>query len=142
MTVGEPWRFRAPRRTPAAGRGSAADPSSTAEPAIEEDLTIVCAVCERAITSPRLATAVKGAHEHTFRNPQGVDFRIGCFTEAPGCSAAGEISSVWTWFPGMTWQPEICAACGEHLGWIYRRPASLDPAFHGLILDRLRELAR
>jgi hypothetical protein len=43
----------------------------------------------------------------------------------------------WTWFPGYSWQVELCGHCDEQLGWIYR---SSDADFHGLILDRLIEV--
>jgi len=65
-------------------------------------------------------------------------FRIGCFAAVSSCMTSGAPTTYWTWFPGYAWQPESCAACGEHLGWLFR--AEGGAAFHGLILDRLVEI--
>jgi hypothetical protein len=80
---------------------------------------------------------VAGTHAHTFTNPHGIRFHIGCFADAPGCVASGEPTTYWSWFPGYAWQVENCRSCREHLGWLFEAPDR--PAFHGLILDRLRE---
>ena len=77
----------------------------------------------------------QGAHAHCFVNPHGQVFEIGCFARAPGCRALGPATTDWTWFPGWAWQVALCAACGRHLGWCYRRQGG---RFFGLILDRLR----
>jgi hypothetical protein len=125
---------KSPKKTPS----GAESPASLG--LAREEGAIVCATCDGIVTTASARVSINGAHEHLFKNPEGIDFRIGCFREAPGCAPISQISSVWTWFPGMTWQAEVCTACGEHLGWIYRVPASLEPAFHGLILDRLVEI--
>jgi hypothetical protein len=70
------------------------------------------------------------AHDH------GVVFRIACFAVAPGCSAVGEPTTEFTWFPGFAWQVATCRRCREHLGWLFLGP---DDRFHGLIEDRLVE---
>jgi hypothetical protein len=88
------------------------------------------------VTTPRAAIAVSGSHEHVFRNPEGLSFRIGCFASAAGCVAVGPRSSYWTWFPGHSWQVALCAGCRTQLGWRF----SGERPFHGLILDRLVEL--
>ena len=98
---------------------------------------LACARCEHAVTTSASRIEVEGAHEHTFANPGGYCFHIGCFSRAHGCAAVGPHISYWSWFPPHTWQIEHCTACGEHLGWLFRAE---DQAFHGLILDRLREL--
>ena len=98
---------------------------------------LACAGCLRPVTTAAARTAVAGAHEHTFANPAGLQFHIGCFARATGCLAVGEPSTHWTWFPGYSWQVEHCATCGDHLGWRFRAEAHL---FHGLILDRLVEM--
>lgn len=89
------------------------------------------------MTTTAARIEVDGAHEHTFANPAGFQFRIGCFSRATGCGTVGEPSTYWSWFPGHSWQVEHCTACGEHLGWLFR--ADLQ-GFHGLILDRLVEV--
>jgi len=96
---------------------------------------IACAFCLHAVTTPAARIAVGGAHEHSCVNPHGLRFHFGCFADA-SCRPAGEPSVYWSWFPGFSWQVEVCPNCGEHLGWLFRSPDSL---FHGLILDRLVE---
>jgi len=78
-----------------------------------------------------------GEHAHTFTNPHGLRFRIGCFADVTGCLVEGEPTTYWTWFPGYAWQMENCGSCRTHLGWRFRAPQHL---FHGLILDRLAEI--
>ena len=102
-----------------------------------EGKVLACAICRQRITTIAARIEVGGAHEHTFVNPHGFRFHIGCFARAVGCVPVGESSSYWTWFPGYTWQIEQCSSCGEHLGWLFRTD---DHRFHGLILDRLLEV--
>lgn len=96
---------------------------------------IACAFCLHAVTTKEARIAVGGAHEHSCVNPHGIRYRFGCFADA-SCRPVGEPSHYWSWFPGFSWQVELCGSCGEHLGWLFR---SADSAFHGLILDRLVE---
>lgn len=79
--------------------------------------------------------AVGGAHEHTFVNPAGFAYVIGCFRSAPGCADRGPPESAFSWFPGWTWQVVACARCHAHLGWHYRNAGD---EFHGLITAALR----
>lgn len=107
---------------------------------VEEDgrgTLLACARCLREVTTSAARIALAGGHEHTFTNPAGFRYRIGCFAKAVGCVAVGAPSTYWTWFPGYSWQIEECGACREHLGWLFR---SADSLFHGLILDRLVEI--
>lgn len=97
---------------------------------------LACAVCGTEITTDAARAAVSGAHEHTFANPHGMVYRIGCFATGKGLVPVGVPSVHFTWFPGHTWQAEHCGLCGRHLGWLFR---GADTAFHGLILDRLAE---
>lgn len=99
---------------------------------------LACHRCLLAVTDASQRIAVGGAHAHHFVNPHGIEFDVGCFADAPGCATVGETSTYWSWFPGFAWQVELCALCGEQLGWLFRSP---DAAFHGLILDRLVEVA-
>jgi len=98
---------------------------------------LACAFCQRPVTTTAARIEVDGAHEHSFTNPHGFRFTIGCFAQAVGCRVSGEPSTFWTWFPGFSWQIESCGRCGEHLGWLFH---SADGEFHGLILDRLVSL--
>jgi len=113
-------------------------PRPAGEPGEEEGRgsTLACAFCRRPVTSAASRIAVGGAHEHSCVNPHGLRFRIGCFAEA-ACRPVGERSDYWTWFPGFTWQIELCPGCREHLGWVFRSSGAV---FHGLVLDRLVEL--
>jgi hypothetical protein len=95
---------------------------------------LACARCKAAITTDDRRIEVNGAHEHYFVNPHGFDFHVGCFSDAPGVTSAGRASNEFTWFPGHTWQMDLCTSCTIHLGWIFRSPREI---FHGLILDRL-----
>jgi hypothetical protein len=99
---------------------------------------LACHRCLSTVTDDASRITVGGAHAHHFVNPHGIEFHVGCFADAPGCVAFGAASTYWSWFPGFAWQIELCAGCGEHLGWLFR---SADAVFHGLILDRLVEVA-
>lgn len=111
----------------------------TPRPAEEEDggTLLACAHCLREVTTSAARIAVGGGHEHTFTNPAGFRYHIGCFATVVGCVRVGEPSTYWTWFPGSSWQIEQCGTCREHLGWLFR---SADSVFHGLIVDRLVEI--
>ena len=102
-----------------------------------EGRVLACAVCRQKITTTAARISVGGAHEHSFANPHGFRFHIGCFARVVGCVPVGEPSSYWSWFPAYTWQIEDCGSCAGHLGWLFRTD---DHRFHGLILDRLVEV--
>ncbi len=94
-----------------------------------------CAACDHAITERGYRTEMMGAHEHTFVNPGGFAYAIGCYAAAPGCAYAGSPETAFSWFPGWSWQIAVCARCRAHLGWIYRLSGQ---QFHGLITAALR----
>ena len=94
-----------------------------------------CVACDHPITECAYRTDMMGAHEHTFVNPGGFAYAIGCFAAAPGCAYQGVPDPAFSWFPGWTWQIAVCARCRVHLGWIYRLAGQ---QFHGLILAALR----
>ena len=75
-----------------------------------------------------------GAHEHTFRNPAGYSWTIGCFRDAAGCASEGNFTAEATWFAGYEWCFASCATCGRHLGWWF---TGIGPSFAGLIVSRL-----
>lgn len=102
----------------------------------EEERAILCAQCGHEVTSERHKIAVDGGFEHSFANPAGVVYHIGCFGEAPGCGPTGRESGEFTWFEGYTWQVAVCRGCMTHLGWKYQ---SERDSFFGLILPRLQE---
>jgi hypothetical protein len=97
------------------------------------DRAVRCAACRHELTDQRLARAVAGSHEHTFRNPAGYSFHVRCFSDAPGCGTAGDPTDAATWFPGFAWSFATCAGCGRHVGWWYVGAGS----FIALIAPRL-----
>ena len=124
---------RAPRSPEGALRSSEKD-----VPTGDEGRLLLCVLCGHGVTTASARTARGGRQAHTFTNPHGFVFHIGCFATAPGCRATGEPTTEFTWFPGFAWQIAVCGGCGEHLGWLFRS-ASAEEAFSGLILDRLVE---
>jgi hypothetical protein len=99
----------------------------------DEPRAIRCATCGTAITHTSAKIEVMGAHEHRRTNPGGFDFLIGCFDLAPGCTAVGDASTYWSWFPGSAWRVALCGGCRSHLGWEFTGGTH----FYGLILNRL-----
>jgi hypothetical protein len=96
---------------------------------------ILCRQCHWVITSPTERIEVQGSHQHTFANPAGIIYQIGCFRSANGCGHVGSAKEEWSWFKGFSWRIAVCGKCLEHLGW--RFESSGNESFHGLILNRL-----
>ena len=96
---------------------------------------LLCAACANPVTGRDLRVEESGAHQHTFTNPAGFTFTIGCFSDAPGCAQSGVYTYEWSWFAGHEWRYAHCRQCQAHLGWHFR---GVDH-FFGLILDRLVE---
>jgi hypothetical protein len=103
----------------------------------EEEPYILCRQCHQAITRPEERMVMQGSHRHTFANPHGIVFEIGCFKNVRGCGYAGMASDEFTWFAGYHWRVCFCAMCLTHLGWIFGSKGG--DIFHGLILDRIIE---
>lgn len=104
------------------------------EPHWEEK--ILCRQCMQVITSPAERIQVQGSHRHTFSNPVGLLFQIGCFRRVKGCVNASPPEAEWSWFRGYAWQVVLCSACANHLGWRY---TGQNDGFYGLILDKLMQ---
>lgn len=98
----------------------------------------ICRSCGNRITSSASAISVNGGHKHTFFNPHGYVFELGCFSEAPGVLGVGPSSPEFTWFAGHSWQTVICGRCKVHIGWRYQ--ADSGSAFYGLILPQVAEV--
>lgn len=98
---------------------------------------LLCRNCLQIITSPAERILVQGSHKHTFANPQGIIYEIGCFRNANGCSYAGVPTDEYTWFRGFRWKVALCGGCLTHLGWLFISTSSV--TFNGLILNRLVE---
>ena len=97
---------------------------------------LVCAACSHVIARRADQIDVNGAFAHFFTNPFGVEFHVGCFSDAPGCAITGERVAADTWFPGFHWRLASCEACRAHLGWYFDQA---DAYFYGLILDCVRD---
>ncbi len=94
-----------------------------------------CAACRTPVVPDRAQTTRDDRHRHSFFNPHGHHFILGCFSQAPGCLCTGEETKAWTWFEGFAWTIAVCRNCAQHLGWRYRHDNGTQ--FFGLILDRL-----
>jgi hypothetical protein len=101
----------------------------------DQEEYIFCRQCRNRITSPAERIEVQGSHRHTFANPHGIVFEIGCFRTVEGCGHAGPASTDFSWFSGFSWRIAVCIQCLTHLGWLFASPDQ--GHFHGLILDRL-----
>lgn len=114
-------------------------PNSFAEPDDELETEciegIFCRQCRHIITFPSEMRIVGGSHLHSFANPQGIVYEIGCYNNAVGCGYVGSPSKEFTWFSGYSWRIAVCNRCQIHLGW---RFSNADKhSFHGLITGRL-----
>ncbi|MEJ2658432.1 MAG: cereblon family protein [Desulfobacterales bacterium] len=107
----------------------------TKDDTLEQEEFIRCRQCRNIIASPDDRITVQGAHRHTFANPHGIVFEIGCFKAVKGCGHVGLPSDEFSWFSGYSWRVAICFMCLTHLGWVFT--AYGKESFHGLILDRL-----
>ena len=100
----------------------------------KKEKRLFCSACRHPVTHQDERIPVQGGHEHTFTNPHGITYHIGCFRAAAGCTAIGAATTEYTWFPGYASRIVLCANCRTHLGWRFQ---SQDDYFHGLIVDRL-----
>jgi hypothetical protein len=107
----------------------------TGEQIFEDDKFVLCAQCLNAIAKLTDRIEIGGAHRHTFANPHGILFDIGCFSFADGCRYLGPSTNEFTWFKGYAWRIAVCGKCLLHLGWQYT--FSGKDSFYGLIIDRL-----
>jgi hypothetical protein len=101
----------------------------------DQENWILCRGCRIPVTRSSERRQVDGSHIHTFANPSGIVFEIGCFSSAPGCQYIGPASGEFTWFRGYQWRIAICRGCLNHLGWAFTSVGG--DGFHGLIVDRL-----
>ena len=118
-------------------QGSEGGPGEDEEPSRAEDQAILCRACGAEVTSHGAVMDMRGGHNHTFVNPHGYVFEIGCFSSAPGCVDYGAPTAEHTWFPGFSWCFSLCGSCSAHLGW--RFSSGSGQVFWGLVLNRLKE---
>jgi len=129
--------FRVPAGKPEEDGGTTTVEKEAEERSPEEEEYILCRQCHQAITKPADRIVMQGSHRHTFANPHGIVFEIGCFRSVKGCGYAGAASDDFSWFAGYSWRVCLCTMCLTHLGWMFSVKGS--DSFHGLILDRLIE---
>ena len=132
------WDLRQPGDEPGRGHHSDLETAEQDAELPEEEAYILCRQCRQAITRDEERFSIQGAHRHTFANPHGLVFEIGCFKNTVGCGYAGPASDEFTWFAGYRWRVCFCSSCLTHLGWLFTSTGG--DAFHGLILERLLEL--
>jgi hypothetical protein len=101
----------------------------------KEEGLILCRSCRHPVTSSSQSLEVNGSHHHTFPNPLGIVFRIGCFAIAAGCVKRGRPTGEFSWFPGFSWCFALCSNCRAHLGWHYSSGSGKN--FYGLIMGQL-----
>ncbi|MGI9536412.1 MAG: cereblon family protein [Desulfocapsaceae bacterium] len=101
----------------------------------EQQKGLLCRVCHQLITTSKESLEKDGKHLHTFFNPAGIVYEIGCFRRAPGCLPFGAPSSEFAWFGGYSWQVVYCRSCQQHLGWRF----SGEDRFYGLVVNKLTE---
>ncbi len=129
--------FKGPFKTrPEEKRDRSVQNKPDEEPPGSEEF-IRCRSCLRVVTHDSERVEIQGAHLHTFANPSGVVFEIGCFGAATGCAHAGPTTNEFSWFRGYRWKIAVCGGCLNHLGW--RFSSGGGHVFHGLILNRLIE---
>ncbi len=102
----------------------------------DQDSTIICQNCETSITANQYKINRDRRHKHTFNNPLGEHYTIGCFSYAQNTLSIGKPTEEWTWFTGYTWTICVCANCDSHLGWYFDK--SQEQSFFGFILDQLK----
>ena len=102
----------------------------------EKEKLIICRTCKNIITSPDESISIDGSHTHTFMNPAGILYHIGCFAHARGCALYGPSSSEYSWFTGYIWTVAICSVCSTHMGWKFTSGGSV---FFGLIMDNIAD---
>ena len=137
VTAWRSWWLRQPSSLPEDGRKADLEVAEKKTEQPEEKAYILCRQCRQAVTKSEERFSFQGAHRHTFANPHGLVFDIGCFKDCPGCGYAGAASDEFTWFAGYRWRICFCSNCLTHLGWLFSSPVG--DGFHGLILERLIE---
>ncbi|MBW1698382.1 MAG: hypothetical protein JRH18_16335 [Deltaproteobacteria bacterium] len=116
--------------------GTGSKTSVSKKKKIEDEKFIRCSQCLQPITRPSERITVNGSHAHTFANPSGILYEIGCFRSVMGCGYMGPATDEFTWFKGYRWKIAYCGRCLTHLGWLF---LSSSESFSGLILERLTD---
>ena len=96
---------------------------------------VVCATCSHVIARRSDQIDVNGGFDHRFTNPYGLEFHVGCFSDALGCALSGDRVAADTWFPGFRWRLASCEECHHRLGWYFDRSGEY---FYGLVLSYIQ----
>ena len=96
---------------------------------------LLCGFCHAPIVRIDDTIPAGGGHQFHYTDPDGLQFQVGCYRQAPGCDIVGRVVAADFWFRGFSRQRAVCGDCNEHLGWHYQRGEQRD--FFGLILDKL-----
>lgn len=126
------WTVREVTRPAAVRQGRQQQDAKDSAPA--PGSKILCRQCRQLLTTSAERLEVQGSHGHTFSNPAGLLFQIGCFRLVPGGLPASPPEARWSWFPGYAWQVALCSCCAAHVGWRYTGGGD---SFFALILNRL-----
>ncbi len=104
----------------------------------QEAPVITCRNCNAVVTKPDFQIEIDQRFSHTFANPHGHVFEIGCFSQAAGCVRGSTPSDEFSWFKGYVWTVGVCRNCQAQLGWVFSSTKGATPnRFFGLILDQL-----
>jgi hypothetical protein len=125
-------------------RSPVESPAHEPEKAPDEERIFVCRRCDTEISSRRQLFAMRAAsYVQVFPNPYGHMKVIYTFRDAKAVLLTGTPTTEFTWFAGYTWRIAYCAACRNHLGWLFESiDASEPPVFYGLLKDELVERAQ
>jgi hypothetical protein len=93
--------FRIPSEKPGENGETTIAEEEAADQSPEEERYILCRQCHQAITRETERIAMQGSHRHTFANPHGIVFEIGCFKNVIGCGYVGEATDEFSWFAGL-----------------------------------------
>ncbi len=97
---------------------------------------ILCLHCDTSITANKYKIIQHNNHHHTFANPSGKRYTLGCFSDAQNTKSIGRPTEEWSWFSGYAWTICLCANCNTHLGWRFDKPG--EQSFFAFILDQLK----
>ena len=97
---------------------------------------IYCAGCSHVLGRSKDAITINGSHQHFCTNPHGIDFDVGCYSDALGCAISGQPTAADSWFAGFSWRFATCDGCNTHLGWLFENNSG--DHFYGLVRDRIQ----
>ncbi len=97
---------------------------------------VYCAKCSHVLGRSKDAINVNGSHQHFCTNPHGIDFDVGCYSDALGCDISGLPTAADSWFAGFKWRFSTCSGCTTHLGWLFENNSN--DHFYGLVRDRIQ----